>query len=316
MELVINNKLIDAPIELILKTLKSEIRTGKLKQINPERDNNIAITCPVHKGGFESNPSCQIFCKKDDERVEYGTCHCFSCGWKGDLAALVSSCFNEPSHEFGQEWLIERFGTLYSSNSRFLPEIELNVKKKKPKYLDPGILKKYEYYNDYLLKRGISQNILNTFQVGYDPIGRCVTFPVWDEKNNLCLITKRSVISKSFYIDKEREKPIYLLNFILNWGLDTVYICESQINALTAWTWGYPAIGLIGTGSEEQYEILNKSPIRNYILCFDGDEAGDKGVIRFLKNIRKDVFITIKNIPRGKDLNDLTKEQFDRLTQK
>ena len=38
MELVIKNKLIDAPIETILKTLKSEIRTGKLKDIEAERN--------------------------------------------------------------------------------------------------------------------------------------------------------------------------------------------------------------------------------------------------------------------------------------
>ena len=315
MELVLKNKLIDAPIELILKTLKSEIRTGKLKHIESEKNDNIAITCPKHKDGFESHPSCQVFCKKDDINVEYGHCHCFTCGWSGNLAELVNACFNENSEDFGADWLIERFGTLFNSNSRFLQEIQLNNIKKKKAFLNPAILKKYEYYNDYLINRGISQNILNTFQVGYDPECKCVTFPVWDHRNNLRLITKRSVYNKSFYIDEDAEKPIYLLNFILNWNIDTVLVCESQINALTAWSWGYPAIALIGTGSKEQYEILNKSPIRNYILCLDGDEAGDKGIARFVKNIRKDVFITVKNIPRGKDLNDLSKEEFDKLSE-
>jgi DNA primase len=70
---------------------------------------------------------------------------------------------------------------------------------------------------------------------------------------------------------------------------------------------------MIGTGSDVQYDILNNSGIRNYILCFDGDEAGDKAIKRFKKNIRKDVFISVKVIPRGKDVNDLTKEEFDKL---
>ena len=316
MDLVIKNKLIDAPIEIILKTLKSELRNGKLKHIEPERNDNIAITCPVHKGGFESNPSCQVFCKKDDEKVEYGKCHCFTCGWTGTLADLIRKCFDIQDSDFGEDWLIERFGTTYSSNSRFLPEIEINQKRKNNTFLSPEILKKYQYYNNYLIDRKISQKILDTFCVGYEPSTKCVTFPVWDERNNLCLVTKRSTVNKSFYIDADKDKPVYLLNFLIAWGIDTAYICESQINALTAWTWGYPAVALIGTGSSEQYEILNKSPIRNYVLCFDGDEAGDKGIKRFLKNIRKDVFITIKNIPRGKDLNDLTKEEFDKLSER
>ena len=82
---------------------------------------------------------------------------------------------------------------------------------------------------------------------------------------------------------------------------------------MTLWSWGYPAIALIGTGSEHQMKILNKCPIRNYILCFDGDEAGDKGIKRFQTNIRKDVMISQKVIPRGKDVNDLSKEEFDNL---
>ena len=61
------------------------------------------------------------------------------------------------------------------------------------------------------------------------------------------------------------------------------------------------------------FSILKKSGIRNYILCLDGDEAGDKGINRFKKNMSRDVFISTKLIPRWKDVNDLTKEEFDNL---
>ena len=46
---------------------------------------------------------------------------------------------------------------------------------------------------------------------------------------------------------------------------------------------------------------------------FDGDEAGDKGIEKFIKNIRKDVIINIIKLPRGKDVNDLTKDEFNVL---
>ena len=43
---------------------------------------------------------------------------------------------------------------------------------------------------------------------------------------------------------------------------------------------------------------------------FDGDFAGRKGAERFIKNIRSDVFVTDLLLPKGKDINDLTKEEF------
>ena len=121
---------------------------------------------------------------------------------------------------------------------------------------------------------------------------------------------KVTVRGKNFFIPGGVIKPIYLLNFIIKEHITNVLVTESQINALTAWSWGFPAIALFGTGSKEQYEILRRSGIRNYVLCFDGDSAGDSGIKRFIKNMNEDVFISVVEIPRGKDLNDLTKDEF------
>ena len=314
MDLVINNKCIDAPINVILNTLKRELNNGKLKDITDENKDNIAITCPVHKNGMERNPSCQVYTRRDNDNVEYGKCHCFTCGWTGTLAQLVNACFNEYDETFGQKWLIERFGTSYNENVRYLPEIEINKPKRKIEVIDESILQNYNYYHPYMWERKLTKEVVDTFKVGYNPKTQMISFPVWDDQNRLVLITYRSVNDKRFYIEEDKEKPVYLYNFIKHWGIKSVYVAESQINALTLWSWGYPAIALIGTGSKEQMEILNRSSIRSYILCFDGDEAGDKGAKRFYKNIRKDVMVSQKIIPRGKDVNDLTKEEFDRLS--
>lgn len=311
MELVIRNKIIDSPIDVILHTLKSELNNGKLKDILPENKDNIAVTCPSHKDGRESNPSCQVYTRTDNDQVEYGKVHCFTCGYTQSLPEFITDCFDEEEG-FGEEWLLERFGTSFNQNARFLPEINLN-KNIKREYLDESILKEFNYYHSYMWERKLTKEVVDKFHIGYDDKRKCIVFPVWDEKNNLVMLTSRSVINKSFYIDENKDKPVYLLNFINKENIKTVYVAESQINALTLWSWGYPAIALIGTGSYEQYNILNKSGIRNYILCFDGDQAGNKGSERFIKNIRNDVFVSRKNIPQGKDVNDLSKEEFDKL---
>lgn len=312
MDLIIKGKCIDAPMKVILTTLQKELRNGKLKDIGEEIKDNIAVTCPSHKDGYERHPSCQVFASRDSDIVEYGTVHCFTCGYKSRLPDFITFCFEENDPSFGEEWLLERFGVEYDSNSRYLPEIVL--KKSQPKkFLDESILQQYNFYHPYMWKRGLSKQVVDFFKIGFDAKTNMIVFPVWDEHGRLVMMTKRSVTDKTFLIDKNADKPVYLLNIINDYNYKEVYVCESQINALSLWSWGYPAIALFGTGSQYQYDILNKCGIRHYILCFDGDEPGDKGAYRFKKNIRDDVFVDIKQIPRGKDVNDLTKEQFDKL---
>ena len=68
--------------------------------------------------------------------------------------------------------------------------------------------------------------------------------------------------------------------------------------------------------SKNMYDILRKSGIRNYILCFDGDNAGRKGAARFKKALAKtETSITDIIMPDGKDVNDLSKEEFKIILQ-
>ena len=305
-----SNKTIDAPIMTILTTLKSELHNGLLKDINRETQDNIPITCPSHKGGKEHKPSCFVYCRKDNDDIEYGRVHCFTCGYSADLPTFVGDCFG-GDRDFGKKWLTTKFGSSYNLSVDYLEPIILDAPKKT--FLDEAVLNKYMYYHPYMWKRGLSKDVVDRFGIGYDKDHNAITFPVWDEKDNLVMITSRNVSNKYFHIEANKDKPVYLLNFINRDKIDKVYVCESQINALTLYSWGYPAIALFGTGSQYQYDILNKSGIRNYVLCFDGDSAGDKGRDRFIRNIRKDVFVSYKKIPTGKDVNDLTKEQFEKL---
>ena len=163
-------------------------------------------------------------------------------------------------------------------------------------------------------QRNLTKQVVDRFKVGFNPKRQTITFPVWDHKNNLVMVTERSVNTKRFYIPENVEKPIYLLNFMLQDKVDTLYLVESQINALTLQGWGYPGVALFGTGSDSQIKLLNKlSTIREYFLVLDGDSAGDKGIERLKNKLRKDVLINVVKIPRGKDVNDLSQKEFEQL---
>lgn len=307
--LVIDNILIDTPIIDIVRQLRSELTNGKLKDITVKGE-NIVVTCPSHKDGLERHPSCSIYAGQSEE-TQYGVAHCFSCGYAATLPQFVADCFDKDL-SFGKEWLKERFGQTFVTYALNLPPIELKRDKKKS-YLDESILDRFQNYHPYMTQRKMSNEVIEKFKIKYDNESQSIVFPVWDEQGRLKMLTRRSVVGKNFYIDKDIEKPVYLLNYILQQNIKTVYVTESQINCLTLHSWGYPAIGLIGTGTTSQYEILNRSGIRCYNLCLDGDEAGDKGILRFLKNIRKDVIVNIIRIPRGKDVNDFSKEEFENI---
>ena len=239
------------------------------------------------------------------------THNCFVCDYKATLPKLIADLFDEE-YEFGEDWLLANFGEVWDS-FQYLPEIKLNNKNHQ-QYLDESILDRFNQYNPYIEKRGIDIDIARKFKVGYDAETDCITFPVWDEHDKLKMITKRSTKGKMFYIDADIDKPVYLLNEIIKQNITTVYVTESQIDALNLWSWGYPAIALIGLGSKNQYEILNKSGIRSYILCLDNDIWGEKGRDRFRQNIRKDIFISDFRITNNKkDINDLTKEEFESM---
>lgn len=309
MELVINNKVIDAPVYDILKQVHKETNGRYLNTIIDKGD-NVFIQCPFHSDGKEKHPSCTVFARDDDKYTDKGITHCFACGISVPLFTLVGHCFDQDD-EFGKEWLVQRYSNIFIEKQTYLPEIQIG--KPKETALDESILDQFAYFHPYQFQRKLSQEIILKYKVGYDKETDSITFPVWDEHNRLKFITKRSVKTKQFFIPQGVKKPVYLLNFMLKENRDTVFVCESQINALYLNTLGYPAVALIGTGTRDQYEILNKSPIRHYILAFDGDEAGDKGITRFLSNIRKDVFVDVMLLPRGKDCNDLTGEEIAQL---
>lgn len=307
------NKAIVTPLEVILKTLRSELTNGKLKDIASPKGMNIPVTCPIHKDGREARPSCYIFMDNNDKDTQFGTCHCFTCGYAASLPKFIADCFEEDDASFGEEWLLERCNVAFVSEVSYLPPISLDKKKQEVYTLDEQVLQNYNYYHDYMWYRKLTKEVVDLFEVGYDPTRQMITFPVRDDKGRLLFVTGRSVVTKFFHIPDGIEKPVYLLYHIKQQRITDVAICESQINALYLWSCGIPAVALFGTGSPYQYELLKKSGIRSFRLYFDGDDGGRKGAVRFKKNMPKDVLITDYMVPQGKDVNDLTLEEIESL---
>lgn len=313
MELVIKNKLIDVDAKDILDTLRMETGYKYFKSIKETSGGDkLMVTCPWHKDGQENHPSCCVS-NTDNNEYEKGFFHCFTCGKNATIKQVVAHCLDD-TEDTAEEWLLERFGNVFVKKKFSLTDIEIGSSNKKS-YMSDSVLDKYNYYNEYMWKRGLTKEVVDRFEVGYNPENRTVTFPVRDEKGGLVFITERSIDTKFFLIPDDVEKPVYLLYEVIKKNYPFVVVCEGQIDALTCWSYGVPAVALFGVGSSEQYKILNSTGIRNWVTFFDNDDAGRKATNRFNKMIRKDTLVT--NLSFGninkKDINDLTIQEFDQI---
>ena len=311
-QLIIDNYVINKPIEEILTLLKLSLTNGKLKDIENKGD-DILVTCPHHDGGHEKTPACNIYIG-NDTKLPYGYFNCFVCGEKGSFLKFVAECFDAPE-SYAKAWLLENFGGELIAKNLFMGEpIVLNRNKGIKKHLDESILDQYQTWNPYLAKRKLSREICGLFKVRYDPKYRQVIFPAYDMRGNLVMLAKRSIDVKSFYLDKDVEKPVYCLDYVMKNNIKTVLITEGPFDCLTGWEYGFPTIATFGKISDYQIEQINKSCINIIYAAFDNDAAGRSFLETLKRKLTKRIIIIETKFPAWrKDLNDLTKEELQEI---
>lgn len=276
---------------------------------------NIQTNCPFHKNGQERKPSFGV-------NGEIDKCHCFSCSWSGTIEEMISELYGyQDEGKFGKSWLIKRFNTVEIETRPNIME-GFNVRNNSnafnnhcrsdnvfsaDKIVTEEELDKYRYIHPYLYERGLTDEIIERFDIGYDRERKEITFPVRDIEGRCVFVAGRSTERKFFRLPKGMDKPIYCSHLFRYGTYTRAYITESFLNCLTCWKYDKPAMATIGTGNQKQYEILNKLPVREYILAFDPDEAGRKATERFRKNVHGKI---IKELvyPDNRDINDLQEE--------
>lgn len=322
--MIINGTQFNCDLSDIITELQSQLKLNDIPLIQKTIDTpkDIMIQCPYHGNGQERRPSAGI--RKSD-----GTFHCFACQETHSLPEVISHCFGhyeDAFGAFGYKWLVKNFATVEVEERK---DVELDFRRGTSRRFDTRIgntintgyineeeLDKYRYYHPYWKKRGITdEKIIELFDLGYDKDTDCITFPVRDIDGNTLFIARRNVKSKFFNYPRGVEKPLYGL-YELYQQEDfpkEVIVCESMIDALTAWQFGRPAIALNGLGNELQFKQLRELPCRKLILATDSDEAGMKARKRIHKNITNKL-ITEYIFPTGvKDLNDMVNRGFEEL---
>lgn len=297
----VGDVVVATPVEEILALMRNDLASsGVIRFQKIKRNlNNVMTQCPFHSNGLEKKPSFGI--------SDTGECHCFACGWASKhFDQFVSEVFGYyDGGDYGRSWIYSQMNDPTAARRIILPFEEAKPKKPPKIIITEEELDSYRYIHPYMYQRGLTDEIISKFDVGYDPQRGCLTFPIKDLNGDVVFVATRSVTSKFFTLPREESKPIYLAYMFTSGKFKKAVLVESFLNALTCWKFGIPAMALIGTGSKPQMDILRQLPIKHYILGLDGDEAGEKGVQRLKYALQGHKILTRWNIPKDKDINDL-----------
>lgn len=333
--MIINDISFNAELIDILTELVSQLRANNIQLIQryKEGPTHIQICCPYHNNGQERRPSAGI-------RKEDGLFHCFACGEVHSLQEVISYCFGHTDDivgKFGWQWLLKNFATVQAEERK---DVALDFHRdnksvncdSRTNYVTEEELDKYRYIHPYMYKRGLTDEIIELFDIGYDSSTESLTFPIKDISGNCLFIARRSVKTKWFNYPEGVEKPLYglyeltlvsksMVHSPSFWGElrqrgypDEVIVCESMLDALSFWTVGKCAVALNGLGNELQFKQLRELPCRKIILATDMDERGLAARKRIRQNIQNRKIVTEYIFPKGrKDANECTKEELMNL---
>ena len=316
--MTINDVQFNAELIDILTELISQLRANNIQLIQKYKEGptHIQICCPYHSNGMERRPSAGL-------RKEDGMFHCFACNEVHSLQEVISYCFGHTDDivgKFGWQWLLKNFATVqveerkdvwldWSRNTKHNSSQDI-------KYVTEEELNKYRYIHPYILKRGISEKIVELFDIGWDSKLDAITFPNLDKNGNCLFVARRSVKTKFFQYPKNVQKELYGIYqlYQLNPFPSEVYVCESMIDCLYLWTFGIPACAMNGLGNEIQFKQLRELPCRQIVLATDSDEAGQAARQRIRMNMQNTKIIKEVVLPKGrKDINECSATEIQNL---
>lgn len=337
--MIINDVQFNVELINILQELISQLRANDIQLIQKYKDGptHIMVQCPYHNNGQERRPSAGI--RKND-----GVFHCFTCNEVHSLPEVISYCFGHTEDvvgKFGWQWLLKNFATVQVEERK---DVELDCSRNfiynsNRNVISNGTvteeeLDKYRYIHPYMYKRGLTDEIIELFDIGFDSDSNTITFPIRDIYGHCLFIARRSIYTKYFNYPEGVEKPLYGLyelyqqhkdhpikdknditrGYSRSYNFDDVIVCESMLDALSFWTVGKYAVALNGLGNALQFKQLRELPCRKIILATDMDERGLKARERIKQNMHNRKIITEYIFPKGrKDANECTKEELKNL---
>lgn len=245
--------------------------------IDIKKGKNIKCLNPTHN---DKHPSMSFYKKNN-------TLHCFSCGATYDTFDVLGLKYQLTDNKEIFKKALEIFDIELTSDSPWKKNEEIENKKDEEIIME----KKTDYTNylyechsrinetDYWKMRGLSEEIIKKYRIGYDPNfeSNGFKFPALILPTGKNSYTARNILEDTDHKNRYRKvgsADCFNLN-ILGKTNDPIFVVEGIFDALAISEVGANAIALGTTGSNSFVDTVKKYPsLPPIILALDGDDAG------------------------------------------
>ena len=227
--------------------------------------------------------------------------------WSSGNFVKLLAFLRQETYEEAEEYLIEMYGVPTDGRRREfkLPPI------RKPKIFEPLCESLVTpAFSRYLAKRGIGEATQTMYGVGYGKQRGFTALPWRTPDGRLANVMYRATRGKIFFYERggwPRRRLLYGIDVVKRTGARTAALCEAPIDALSWYeaTEG-EVVGIASGGvtiSDEQAEMIKRSPIEELIIGGDNDEAGAKFNAECQRKLRGHVRMMRADYGDKKDAN-------------
>lgn len=195
--------------------------------------------------------------------------------WRsGNFVKLLAFLRNE-TYEETADYLITKYG-VYADGEIKLVKPAIKIKRDRQTLnlcIEPAV-------TEYLSRRGISAEVQRMFGVGYDEKADAVTLPWRLADGRLANVKYRKTRGKAFWFERNGwpiRELVYGIDLIYAQDIRKAAIVEGEIDAMSFWTAGIPAIAVGGTAfSRVKRDVILRSPIEELVIATDADKPGER----------------------------------------
>lgn len=270
----------------------------------------VMFSCPFagHTHGDESPSAYMNDGTRNPEIATLWKCH--GCGRSGNAITFVAEYMN-VSRGKAWQWLKQHYAPGYKAPKfgSIAKEFEQRRKihQQRPvttvPTLEPEVCRRFDvdwgYYAEehgdqpdvsYMLDRGFTPATLDEWGVGYDYDSRRITIPVCDADGGLVGFKGRaweSDVRPKYLVlgDKgrrnrygfptyDKSRVVFGLNLWTASETQTLVLVEGEIDVMSLWVMGIPAVCVGGSSLSEAQARLLRQHCDEIVMFFDDDKAG------------------------------------------
>lgn len=273
--------------------------------VGSDLETHFLVYCPFHYN--VNTPACEI----DKEK---GLFFCFACQESGNLIDFVMRSTGRNYFES------IRFIDQRAEGFEFDKAISKLVEEKEIEEFDVSTIERLHKgllasakATEYIHSRGINDDSIPQFKIGFSEKQQMTTVPVQDHTGMYVGFVGRSIEGKSFKNSHGLPRRHVLFNLNRS-KYENVVVVESSFDAIRLWQLGIHAVATLGSYiSKEQLHLLEKWS-GSITIAPDKDEAGQKLVEKISGHTTKE--LVVLDLPDGvKDIGDLSDTEIKNLVE-